>query len=118
MLIGTTKREKVWIGGIGGVISIVFILVSQIIKLQTGFFESRSLEASEAVGNWVVIGYFVLGLYLLVIINYRIIKTALKMKSRSRWLLIITDVIVTVAYLIIGGFGLFIVAFTYFPFAP
>ncbi|WP_268870567.1 hypothetical protein [Halalkalibacter wakoensis] len=35
-MIGTTKKEKKRFGGIGGMLAIIFIVVSQIIKFQCG----------------------------------------------------------------------------------
>ncbi len=118
LLIGMTNREMKWIGGIGGLLVSVFIVVSQIIKFQSGFFEGQSTEASEAVGQWVVPSFVVLGIYLLGMINYRWIKAALKRQSWVKWGLLALDLLFSILYLYIGAFLLFIVAFTYFPFAP
>ncbi|WP_106498320.1 hypothetical protein [Lentibacillus sp. Marseille-P4043] len=118
MLIGTTKQEKKWIGGIRALLAVVFIMVSQIIKFQSGFFETRSVAVSEIVGTWVAPYFIILGLYLLGMINYRLIKTALGRKIWERWGLILFDILLSLVYLWFGSTALFVVAFTYFPFAP
>ncbi|MFD2043831.1 hypothetical protein ACFSTA_07035 [Ornithinibacillus salinisoli] len=118
LLIGSSKLEKKWIGGIGGLLAVIFIIVSQIIKFQSGFFEERTLESSEPVGQWVAPGFIVLGIYLLIMINYRCVKAALNKQSWQRWGLIFFDILFSLIYLWVGTFALFIVAFTYFPFAP
>ncbi|WP_163970392.1 hypothetical protein [Oceanobacillus halotolerans] len=118
LTIGMTTNEKKWIGGIGGLLALIFIVVSQIIKLQSGFFEGRTVETAEPVGEWVVPGFLVLGIYLLGMINYHWIKAAWKKDTWGRWGLIILDILFSLLYLLFGSFVLFIVAFTYFPFAP
>ncbi|MDT8860141.1 hypothetical protein N0O92_07835 [Alkalihalobacillus sp. MEB130] len=97
---------------------VVFIGVSQLIKLQSGFFESRTTETSEAVGQWVVPCFVILAIYLLGLINYRLIKVALKQQSWVKWGVIALDILLSLIYLSAGAFALFIVTFTYFPFAP
>ncbi|MCL7745652.1 hypothetical protein [Halalkalibacter alkaliphilus] len=118
LLIGMTKQEKKWFGGIGGIMAVIFIVVSQIIKLQSGFFVERSVETSEPVGQWVVPCFIVLALYLLGMINYRWINAALKKQSWQKWGLISLDILFSLIYLCFGAFALFVVTFTYFPFAP
>ncbi|MCT2536437.1 hypothetical protein NC661_03745 [Aquibacillus koreensis] len=118
LLIGLSRKEKKWIGGIGGLMALVFIVVSQIIKLQTGFYGEWSQEVSETVGQWVVPCFLVLGIYLLGMINYRWIKAALNKELWVKWLLLGLDILFSLVYIWFGGFVLFIVAFTYFPFAP
>ncbi|RKQ33994.1 hypothetical protein D8M06_09245 [Oceanobacillus halophilus] len=118
LIIGMNHKEKKWIGGIGGLLALIFIVVSQIIKFQSGFFGARSFEASEPVGQWVVPCFIVLGLYLLGMINYRWLKAAWKKQSWLRWALISLDILFSFIYLWFGGLVLFVVAFTYFPFAP
>lgn len=111
-------REKKWIGGIGGIFAIAFIVGSQIIKLQSGFFETRTIENAEQVGTWVVPCFIVLGLYLLGMINYRWMKAAMNKQGWVRWGLVLSDILFSLVYLWFGGFALFLVAFAYFPFAP
>ncbi|SET52685.1 hypothetical protein SAMN05421676_105189 [Salinibacillus kushneri] len=118
VLIGTTGKEKKWIGGAGGLLVIIFIVVSQIIKVQSGFFIERSRDSSIPVGQWVVSSCVVLGIYLLAMINYRLIKAAVRRQSWQRWGLIFADILFTVIYVWAGSIALFVVAFTYFPFAP
>ncbi|WP_218775560.1 hypothetical protein [Oceanobacillus senegalensis] len=118
LLIGTTRQERKWLGGIGGILVFIFIVGGQIIKIQSGFFEGRTTESAQQVGEWVVPWYIVLGFYLLVMINYRWIQVALKNVSWKRWLLISLDILFSLVYLWGGWIGLFVVAFTYFPFAP
>ncbi|SET64704.1 hypothetical protein SAMN05216389_11859 [Oceanobacillus limi] len=118
LLIGTTKREKKWIGGTAGVLAVIFIVVSQVIKFQSGYFESRTGEAAEAVGQWVAPSYIALGCFLIGMINYRWIKAALKQQSWHRWSLIMLDVLFSLLLFVFGYFSLFFVAFMYFPFAP
>ncbi|WP_186580456.1 hypothetical protein [Aquibacillus kalidii] len=118
LIIGLTNKEKKWIGGIGGVLVTVFIIVSQIIKFQSGFFETVNNESSQTVGKWVLPCFIVLGVYLLGMINYRWIKAALKKQAWQRWGLIVLDLFFSLLYIWCGGFLVFIVAFTYFPFAP
>ncbi|WP_158701786.1 hypothetical protein [Lentibacillus sp. Marseille-P4043] len=38
LLLGTTKQEKRWIGWGGALLVVVFKIVSEIIKFQSGFF--------------------------------------------------------------------------------
>ncbi|KHF41708.1 hypothetical protein [Halalkalibacter okhensis] len=118
LLIGMSKKEKRWFGGIGGLMASIFIVVSQIIKLQSGLFEERTVESSEPVGQWVVPFFIVLGLYLLAMINYRWIKFALTKQSWQKWVFICLDILFSFIYLLFGSFALFIVVFSYFPFAP
>ncbi|WP_138417143.1 hypothetical protein [Aquibacillus sediminis] len=118
LLIGMTKVEKKWIGGTGAVFAVIFIVVSQIIKLQSGFFSARTTEASTSVGQWVVPCFLILGFYVLGIINYRLVKLALTKQSWQRWGWIGFVILFSILYIWVGGFALFIVAFTYFPFAP
>ncbi|WP_343840003.1 hypothetical protein [Salinibacillus aidingensis] len=117
-LMGLSHTEKKWLGGFGGFLAIVFIVVSQIIKFQTDYFTESSFGNAEPVGQWVVPGFIVLGIYLLGLINYRLIKAAVKAKSWQRWGLVVLDIVVTIIYLWAGSVTLFFVGFSYFPFAP
>ncbi|MRG87182.1 hypothetical protein GH754_12775 [Salinibacillus xinjiangensis] len=118
LLIGTTRREKKWIGGTGGLLAVIFIVGSQIVKLQSGFFDSRTRESLELVGQWVLPCFFVLGLYILGMINYRMFKAAFQKTSWQRWGMIGLDILVSFLYIWAGGFVIFVIAFMYFPFAP
>ncbi|SDJ99441.1 hypothetical protein [Sediminibacillus albus] len=118
LLFRATKREKRLLGGISAVLGVGFIIGSQIVKLQSGFFTGQSTESSEAVGEWVLPGTVLLGVYLLIAINYRWIRLALTKTAGVKWTFIALDVLFSIAYLFFGYFLLFIIAFLYFPFAP
>ncbi|MFC4402618.1 hypothetical protein [Gracilibacillus xinjiangensis] len=118
LFIGTSKHEKIWLGGVGASLLIIFLIVGQIIKWQTGFFVERTEDNSAAVGNWVVSFYIILMIYLLVLLNYRMIKMAISKRSPVKWSLIVLDILLSIIIILLGYFGLFFVAFMYFPFAP
>lgn len=123
LLIGATKKLKLWFGSISGLLVIIFLTGAQIIKYQTGFYNLsssawRSSGASETVGNWVVPGFIVLGVALLTLIEFRMIRKACQIRSSIKWLIVFLALFLAVAFIWLGYMLLFIVAFQYFPFAP
>ncbi|WP_026572071.1 MULTISPECIES: hypothetical protein [Sediminibacillus] len=118
LLFRASKREKRLLGGLGTILGIVFLIGSQIVKWQSGFFEGYNQESSEAVGSWVIPGFIVLGTYLLLLINYRWIGFAWGQTSAVKWTLIVADIVFSLFYIIGGYCLLFVLGVLYFPFAP
>ncbi|WP_053218385.1 hypothetical protein [Virgibacillus senegalensis] len=113
----STLEKRLW-GGIGATLGATFIIGSQIVKWRSGFFEGYSRVSSEAVGNWVAPGFIILGIFLLLLINYRLIRFAWDQKPAVKWILIVVDIVFSLFYIIAGYLLLFVLAVLYFPFAP
>ncbi|WP_028400127.1 hypothetical protein [Ectobacillus panaciterrae] len=123
LLIGTSKKAKLWFGSIYGAMITIFIAGTLTIKYQTGFFDTaksawRSGEAPETLGSWVVPFYIIAAIALLVLINFRLIKKALYSEGAVKWVFIILAGLLSLLYVVAAYLGLFIVGFLFFPFAP
>ncbi|SDM28202.1 hypothetical protein [Sediminibacillus halophilus] len=118
LLFKASKREKQWLGGFGALLGIIYLIGSQIVKWQSGFFNSSSGEGSEAVGNWIIPGFIILGIYLLLLINYRWIRFAWGQAPAVKWTLIFVEIVFSLFYIIAGYFLVFVLGVLYFPFAP
>ncbi|QTN00618.1 hypothetical protein ERJ70_15740 [Sediminibacillus dalangtanensis] len=118
LLFRASKREKRWLGGFGAILGIIFLIGCQIVKWQSGFFDGYNQESSEAVGNWVVLGFIILGIYLLLLINYRWIRFAWGQTPAVKWTLLFVEIVFSLFYIIAGYFLLFVLGVLYFSFAP
>ncbi len=123
LLIGTTRRFKMYAGGIVIGSALIFIIGEIIIKIQTGFYSLGKHEwlnggYAEDMGKW-VIPFFILGVAIfLILVNIRMIRQYLNKKDGTRWMWIAFVVVIDVFAVFIVPFLLFVVAFMFYPFAP
>jgi hypothetical protein len=123
LLIGTTKKFKLYTGGIIVGAAALFIIGEIIIKVQTGFYTLGKQEwynqgYAETMGKWVM-PFFLLGVAIfLILVNIRMIKQFLKRKDGIRWVWMAFVVVIDVFAVFFVPVLLFVVAFMFFPFAP
>ncbi|TMU83606.1 hypothetical protein FGG79_19480 [Bacillus sp. BHET2] len=123
LLIGTTKKFKMYAGGIVIGSALIFIIGEIIIKIQTGFYSLEKQEwfnggYAEDMGKW-VIPFFILGVaIIMILVNIRMIRQYLNKKDRTRWVWIAFVVVIDVFAVSIVPVLLFFVAFMFYPFAP
>ncbi|MGM0829537.1 MAG: hypothetical protein ACQEWF_16530 [Bacillota bacterium] len=123
LLIGTTKKFKLYAGGIVVGAASLFIIGEIIIKVQTGFYTLGKQEwynqgYAETMGKWVM-PFFLLGVAIfLILVNIRMIQQFLKRKDGIRWVWMAFVVIIDVFAVFFVPVLLFVVAFMFFPYAP
>lgn len=123
LLIGTTKKFKLYAGGVVGVAAALFIIGEIIIKVQTGFYTLGKQEwynqgYPETLGKWVM-PFFLLGLAIfLILVNIRMIQQFLKRRDGIRWVWMAFVVVIDAFAVFLVPVLLFVVAFMFFPFAP
>jgi hypothetical protein len=123
LLIGTTKKFKLYAGGLVVGAAILFIIGEIIIKVQTGFYSLGKQEwynqgYAETMGKWVM-PFFILGMAVfLILVNIRMIQQFLNRKDGIRWVWMAFLVVIDAFAVFLVPVLLFIVAFIFFPFAP
>ncbi|BCB02759.1 hypothetical protein [Bacillus sp. KH172YL63] len=123
LLIGTTKKFKMYAGGLVIGSALIFLVGEIIIKVQTDFYTLGKMEwinqgHAETMGKWVV-PFFLIGVaIILILVNIRLIREFLKRTGRIRWAFAAAVVAVDAISLFLVPFMLFVVALMFFPFAP
>ncbi|MBN8192735.1 hypothetical protein JI667_11345 [Bacillus sp. NTK074B] len=123
LIIGTSRKFKIYTGGIVMGIALIFLIGELIIKVQTDFFsigrqEWHNQGYAEDMGKWVV-PFFLIGVAIfMILVNIRMIQQFLKRKDVIRWVWIAFVVVIDVFALLLVPMLLFFVAFLFFPFAP
>jgi hypothetical protein len=123
LIIRTSRKFKLYAGGIVISTALLFLIGELIIKMQTDFFsldrqEWHNQGYAEVMGKWVV-PFFLLGAAIfMVLVNIRMIQQFLKRKDGIRWVWIAFVVVIDVFALFLVPMLLFFVAFMFFPFAP
>ncbi|WLR49835.1 hypothetical protein LC040_11020 [Bacillus tianshenii] len=122
LLIGASKKVKLWFGSIYGGMIAIFLAGELYIKTKTGFFKDKgewlSSGGSIELGDWVVPFYITLMITLVVLIDFRIFKKAYEVEGSTRWSLIVLGILFTLVYGVGVVASLFFVAFMFYPFAP
>ncbi|MGM0754001.1 MAG: hypothetical protein ACQET6_18995 [Bacillota bacterium] len=123
LLIGTTKKFKLYAGGVVVGAAALFVIGEIIIKVQTGFYTLGKQEwynqgYAETMGKWVM-PFFLLGVAIfLILVNIRMIQQFLRRKEGIRWVWMALVVVIDAFAVFLVPVLLFIVAFMFFPFAP
>ncbi|NMH69211.1 hypothetical protein HF072_10545 [Bacillus sp. RO3] len=123
LLIGTSKKFKLYAGGAVVGTSLLFILGEIIIKVQTGYYslgkqEWRNQGHAETMGSWVM-PFFLVGMAIfLILVNIRMIRQFLNRSDGVRWVWMAFVVVVDAFAVFLVPVLLFVVAFMFFPFAP
>ncbi|WP_044339719.1 hypothetical protein [Rossellomorea aquimaris] len=123
LLIGTTKKFKLYAGGVVVGAAALFVIGEIIIKVRTGFYTLGKQEwynqgYAETMGKWVM-PFFLLGVAVfLILVNIRMIQQFLRRKDGIRWVWMALVVVIDAFAVFLVPVLLFIVAFMFFPFAP